>query len=133
MTEGGDRDKLGRGCVWKGHIDPCLHQNHIFALQTNDLLDPQFLAYMTASDVGRVYFDITAIKTTNLACTNSSKVLAFRFPLPKMVEQIELVAYVDEKCAQVDRLIAIKQAKIEKLNDYKKSLIYEYVTGKKEV
>lgn len=133
MTEGGDRDKLGRGCVWKGQIDPCLHQNHIFALQTNDLLDPQFLAYMTASDVGRVYFDITAIKTTNLACTNSSKVLAFRFPLPKMVEQIELVAYLDEKCAQIDRLIAIKQSKIEKLEQYKRSLIYEYVTGKKAV
>lgn len=133
MTEGGDRDKLGRGCVWKGQIDPCLHQNHIFALQTNDLLDPQFLAYMTASDVGRVYFDITAIKTTNLACTNSSKVLAFRFPLPKMDEQIQLVAYLDEKCAQIDRLIAIKQEKIKKLEQYKRSLIYEYVTGKREV
>lgn len=132
MTEGGDRDKLGRGCVWKGQIDPCLHQNHIFALQTNDLLDPQFLAYVTASDVGRVYFDITAIKTTNLACTNSSKVLAFRFPLPKMDEQIELAAYLDKKCAQIDRLVAIKQAKIEKLEQYKRSLIYEYVTGKKE-
>ena len=133
MTEGGDRDKLGRGCVWQGQIDPCLHQNHIFALQTNELLDPQFLAYMTASDVGRVYFDITAIKTTNLACTNSSKVLAFRFPLPKMPEQLELVAYLDKKCAQIDRLIAIKQEKIEKLEQYKRSLIYEYVTGKKEV
>ena len=133
MTEGGDRDKLGRGCVWKGQIDPCLHQNHIFALRTNELLDPQFLAYMTASDVGRVYFDITAIKTTNLACTNSSKVLAFRFPLPKMVEQVELVAYLDKKCARIDHLISIKQAKIEKLEQYKRSLIYEYVTGKQEV
>lgn len=133
MTEGGDRDKLGRGCVWQGQIEPCLHQNHIFALQPNDLLDSQFLAYMTASNVGRVYFDITAIKTTNLACTNSSKVLAFRFPLPGKGEQTELVAYLDKKCAQIDRLIAIKQAKIEKLEQYKRSLIYEYVTGKKEV
>ena len=32
MTEGGDRDKLGRGCVWDGRITPCLHQNHIFCL-----------------------------------------------------------------------------------------------------
>lgn len=133
MTEGGDRDKLGRGCVWQGQIEPCLHQNHIFALQPNDLLDSQFLAYMTASNVGRVYFDITAIKTTNLACTNSSKVLAFRFPLPGKGEQTELVDYLDKKCAQIDRLIAIKQAKIEKLEQYKRSLIYEYVTGKKEV
>lgn len=88
---------------------------------------------MTASNVGRVYFDITAIKTTNLACTNSSKVLAFRFPLPDKGEQTELVACLDKKCAQIDRLIAIKQAKIEKLEQYKRTLIYEYVTGKKEV
>lgn len=33
MTEGGDRDKLGRGCVWHGEIEPCLHQNHVFAVQ----------------------------------------------------------------------------------------------------
>ena len=44
-----------------------------------------------------------------------------------------MVAYLDEKCSKVDRLIAIKNAKIDKLNKYKKSLIYEYVTGKKEV
>lgn len=133
MTEGGDRDKLGRGCVWKGQINPCLHQNHIFALRTNHLLSSQFLAYMSASNVGRVYFDITAIKTTNLACTNSSKVLSFRFPLPGSSEQFEIVSYLETKCAQIDRLIAIKQEKITKLEQYKRALIYEYVTGKKEV
>ena len=133
MTEGGDRDKLGRGCVWEGQITPCLHQNHIFALRTNGLLKPQFLAYATASDVGRVYFDITATKTTNLASTNSSKVLAFNLPLPTIGEQQEIISYLDGKCLQIDRLIAIKQEKIRKLEQYKKSLIYEYVTGKKEV
>lgn len=133
MTEGGDRDKLGRGCVWQGQVDPCLHQNHIFALKTNDLLDPYFLSYVTASDIGRTYFDITATKTTNLACTNSSKVLAFRHPLPEIGEQQMIVSFLNEKCDQIDRLISIKQAKIEKLEQYKRSLIYEYVTGKKEV
>ena len=95
MTEGGDRDKLGRGCVWHGEIEPCLHQNHVFAVQTNEtILLPEFLEYLTASDVGRSYFDITAIKTTNLACTSSSKVLAFTIPLPPIEEQIEIVATV---------------------------------------
>ncbi len=41
--------------------------------------------------------------------------------------------YLDNKCSQIDSLISIKQQKIEKLKEYKKSLIYEYVTGKKEV
>lgn len=133
MTEGGDRDKLGRGCVWNGAVSKCLHQNHIFALKTSKSLNPFFLAYITASSVGRVYFDITAIKTTNLACTNSSKVLDFRFQLPPLDEQKGIVEFLDKKVAQIDALIAIKQAKIEKLTQYKKSLIYEYVTGKKEL
>ena len=51
---------------------------------------------------------------------------------PSYEEQEEIVAYLDDKCSQIDRLITIKQAKIDKLEQYKKSLIYEYVTGKKE-
>lgn len=50
-----------------------------------------------------------------------------------MKEQERLVAYLDKKCAEIDKLIAIKQQKIETLTEYKKSLIYEYVTGKKQV
>ena len=133
MTEGGDRDKLGRGCVWQGQVEPCLHQNHIFALRTNSLLDPEFLAYVTASKIGRVYFDITAIKTTNLACTNSSKVLAFKLPLPEVEDQKKMVDFLNHQTSKIDCLISTKQSKIEKLEQYKRSLIYEYVTGKKEV
>ena len=133
MTEGGDRDKLGRGCVWLGQVEPCLHQNHIFALRTNKLLNPYFLSYVTTSKIGRVYFDITAIKTTNLACTNSSKVLAFKLPLPSAGEQQQMVDYLDRQVDKIDKLISSKQSKIEKLEQYKRSLIYEYVTGKKEV
>lgn len=133
MTEGGDRDKLGRGCVWHGAIEPCLHQNHIFAVQTSkDTLLPEFLEYLTVSDVGRSYFDVTAIKTTNLACTSSSKVLAFTIPLPSVEEQAEIVEALNTKCAGIDALVAKKQQYLTEIENYKKSLIYEYVTGKKE-
>ena len=54
-------------------------------------------------------------------------------PVPTATEQAEIAKFLDEQCAKVDRLIEIKQSKIAKLNEYKKSLIYEYVTGKKEV
>jgi len=134
MTEGGDRDKLGRGCVWHGEIEPCLHQNHIFAVQTSkDTLLPEFLEYLTVSDVGRSYFDVTAIKTTNLACTSSSKVLAFTIPLPSVEEQAEIVEALNTKCAGIGALVAKKQQYLTEIENYKKSLIYEYVTGKKEV
>ena len=134
MTEGGDRDKLGRGCVWHGEIEPCLHQNHVFAVQTNEtILLPEFLEYLTASDVGRSYFDITAIKTTNLACTSSSKVLAFTIPLPPIEEQIEIVSFIKKRSLELNKLIMKKELLVQELESYKKSLIYEVVTGKREV
>ena len=58
---------------------------------------------------------------------------AIECPFPDMDEQVAIVDYLNEKCSHIDQLIAIKQAKIEKLEQYKRSLIYEYVTGKKEV
>ena len=55
-------------------------------------------------------------------------------PLPSsQTEQQQIADYLDNKCTEIDSLIAIKQQKIEELKDYKKSIIYEYVTGKKEV
>ena len=54
-------------------------------------------------------------------------------PEPSLSEQQQIASYLDTKCSEIDSLIAIKQAKIEELKEYKKSVIYEYVTGKKEV
>ena len=53
-------------------------------------------------------------------------------PVPPVDEQQDIMSVLSEKFAAVDKLIAIKKSKIEKLEQYKKSLIYEYVTGKKE-
>ena len=88
---------------------------------------------MTASDVGRSYFDVTAIKTTNLACTNSSKVLAFTIPLPSIEEQIEIVSFIKKRSLELNKLIMKKELLVQELESYKKSLIYEVVTGKREV
>ena len=65
--------------------------------------------------------------------TYSAEFTSISVPVPSDQEQKQIVEYLNEKCSQIDKLISIKQQKIEKLNQYKKSLIYEYVTGKKEV
>lgn len=54
-------------------------------------------------------------------------------PYPPLREQAEIAAYLNKKCDQIDVLIAEKQQQIATLDEYKKSLIFEYVTGKKEV
>ena len=54
-------------------------------------------------------------------------------PVPDIIEQSEIAAYLDKKCAEIDALIAKKEKFLTELDAYKKSLIYEYVTSKKEV
>lgn len=56
-----------------------------------------------------------------------------KLPLPSLDEQAEIINYLDEKCAEIDTLVEKKQQFLAEMANYKKSLIYEYVTGKKEV
>lgn len=53
--------------------------------------------------------------------------------IPTLYEQQKIADFLDRKCAKIDHLITLKQSKIEKLEQYKRSLIYEYVTGKREI
>lgn len=57
----------------------------------------------------------------------------FQIPVPTVAEQKEIADYLDKKCSEIDNIISDKRQQLETLEQYKKSLIYEYVTGKKEV
>ncbi len=134
MTEGGDLDKLGRGYLWNGEIQGCLHQNHIFAVRCfRHKLKPMFLAYVTAAKYGRDYFEATGKKTTNLACTNATKVGEFPIPLPVLPEQEAICSYLDEKLADVKRIVSGIETQIATLTAYRKSLIHECVTGQRRI
>lgn len=63
----------------------------------------------------------------------ATKIKNIYVPIVKLSEQQAIASYLDTKCSEIDSLIALKQQKIEELKEYKKSVIYEYVTGKKEV
>jgi type I restriction enzyme S subunit len=134
MTEGGDLDKLGRGYLWKGEIPECLHQNHIFAVRCFlHKLKPRFLAYVTAAKYGRDYFEATGKKTTNLACTNATKVGEFPIPLPRLTEQEAICAYLEKKLGEVKNIVTGIEAQIATLTAYRKSLIHECVTGQRRI
>ena len=64
---------------------------------------------------------------------SQEKINNFFVAMPPITEQQAIADYLDEKCGEIDKLIAIKQSKIDSLKEYKKSIIYEYVTGKREV
>lgn len=64
---------------------------------------------------------------------NKTQLRGLQVVLPPLEEQKRIVEFVDSKCSDIDHLIALKQQKIESLKDYKKSVIYEAVTGKTEI
>lgn len=70
---------------------------------------------------------------TTLPIINNSYLSRVAVLYPPLSEQQQIASYLDTKCSEIDSLIALKQQKIEELKEYKKSIIYEYVTGKKEV
>jgi len=81
-----------------------------------------FIDYINLSSAGSAQPNIS-----------SDGILNFHIPVPPLNEQQTIANYLDQKCSEIDELISIKQQKIEKLKDYKKSLIFECVTGKRKV
>ena len=134
MTEGGDIDKLGRGCVWQDEIPGCLHQNHIFAVRCKqNTLHPEFLVGLMASQHGRSYFQLTAKQTTNLASTNSNTLRTFPVPLPMLEEQLSILRAVSEKANGLGNAIGRIERDIDLLREYRTRLIADVVTGKLDV
>ena len=128
LTEGGDFDKLGRGSIWEGQIEPCLHQNHVFVVRphTNKLL-PYFLSQQTSSSYGKAYFLSVAKQTTNLASINSTQLREFPVLLPPLEQQrkiADILSTWDEAIETLERLIKAKEKR-------KRALMQGLLTGKK--
>ncbi|MEU8496709.1 restriction endonuclease subunit S [Streptomyces lavendulae] len=134
MTEGGDLDKLGRGTVWLGELPDCLHQNHVFALRPEpDRLDGDYLALMTRTLHGRCYFESTGSKTTNLASTNSSKIMSFPIPLPGVATQRALATEVQTVIDSSQSAKRLLERQLALLAERRQALITAAVTGQFDV
>lgn len=95
LTEGGDHDKLGRGALWEGQVENCIHQNHIFRVRVDRRrLTPVFFAQYLQTAFAKAYFLRCAKKTTNLATINMRQLRALPIPLPSIKEQECFVAEV---------------------------------------
>lgn len=108
--------------------------SHVGKITVDKKYNPRFVFYALSSDVGYRQFWSYAIQKTTRPELAIDEIKAVRVALPLTTqEQIEIVEYLDSKCAELDKLITAKTHLLEELEVYKKSVIYEYVTGKKEV
>jgi type I restriction enzyme S subunit len=134
MTEGGDPDKLGRGCVWDAPISPCLHQNHVFAVRPLAAqLRPHFLAVLLQSQYAKHYFLQTAKQTTNLASTNKTTIGRFPVLLPDIEEQDAILRRLESRLREAVLVQAGIHRELTLVREYRTRLIADVVTGKVDV
>lgn len=110
----------------------CICSTGFAVLTPNNMCDKNFLYYALFSNVFTSKVE-TYSNGISYPAINCGVLVSLSIILPSIEEQKQIADYLDEKCGKIDEVISIKQRKIEKLQEYKKSLIYEYVTGKKEV
>ncbi len=126
MNEGGDFDKLGRGTVWEGEIEPCIHQNHVFRVRTNkEILHPYYLAFWSESSYGKKYFILSSKQSTNLASINSTQLKAYPIALPCLEEQQRIENRINAVNSRINSL----RKKSQKLDYQKSGLMHDLLTG----
>ena len=118
-----------------GFVDsdtPCVILSSVAMLRPADNTDGHYLMYLLASDFLQKQI-LVSMAGSAMPRTTLTKLTKYIGLLPPFREQKEIAAYLDVKCAEIDGLIAKKEQLVKELESYKKSLIYEVVTGKREV
>ena len=118
-----------------GFVDsdtPCVILSSVAMLRPADKTDGHYLMYLLASDFLQKQI-LVSMAGSAMPRTTLTKLTKYIGLLPPLYEQKEIANYLDAKCAEIDRLIAKKEQLVKELESYKKSLIYEVATGKREV
>ncbi len=132
MNEGGDFDKLGRGYVWCCEIEPCIHQNHVFAVRPF-LVSSDWLNLVTGTIYAQLYFITRSKQSTNLASISSTNVMELPVVILPETEQTSIAAFLNHETAKLDTLTAEAQRAIALLQERRTALISAAVTGKIDV
>lgn len=132
MNEGGDNDKLGRGAVWQCEIEPCIHQNHVFAIRPYSI-EPEWLDLVTRASYAKFHFFRVAKQSTNLASISSTNIKETPLVIPPEKERAEIMEYVKRKVDAFDNAEVKCSAQINLLKERRTALISAAVTGKIDV
>ena len=123
---------VGKTFLYKEDYAACFAGYLIKARCNKNELLPNFVFYYTLSNVYQNWKNSIFIQST-IQNIGADKYSVMPIIVPPLPEQQSIADYLDQKCSEIDELISIKQQKIEKLKNYKKSLIFECVTGKRKV
>lgn len=124
---------VGQIALVPKELNKSLLNQNVVKIVPNDDVYYLYLFYFLSTHSFRKYLDLIAHGTANQASLTLKDMLEYMITLPTISKQKEIADYLDKKCSSIDKLISYKEKVIKKLTEYKKSLIYECVTGKREV
>lgn len=102
-------------------------------MRVNEKINNRFLNYSISTKEFKQMVSLNIDYAGTQGNLNVKDLKEAKIPVPPIETQIDIVNYLDKKCIKIDKLSSIKEQQINQLEEYKKSLIYEYVTGKKRV
>jgi len=130
-TEGGDKDKLGRGTVWRNQIENCIHQNHIFrARPISRNTVSEFVPYYSQTKSAKDYFYSNAKQTVNLASINLTVLSRLPFPYCSPQEQSQIVQEIETRLSVCDNIESTIRESLEKAEALRQSILKKAFEGK---
>lgn len=129
-TEGGDRDKLGRGTVWRGEIRDCVHQNHIFKARVDQSKAiPEYVAFWSMSMPARNYFYQKGKQSVNLASINKTVLSALSLPLPALEKQREIINHIESRLSVCDSIEQTVDTALQQAEAMRQSILKQAFEG----
>ena len=130
-TEGGDRDKLGRGTVWRDEIPDCVHQNHVFKARIDqERAVPEYVAYWSMSTQARNYFYQKGKQSVNLASINKTVLSALTIPLPIIEIQKEIINHIESRLSVCDSIEQTVDAALQQAEAMRQSILKDAFEGR---
>ena len=123
---------VGKTFIYYQSYGRSAYAGYLIKASLNNKVSPKFVYYYTCSSLYEIWKNSIFIQST-IQNIGADRYANLPVPVPKTLqEQEEIADYLDAKCAEIDGLIAKKEQLVKELESYKKSLIYEVVTGKRE-
>lgn len=124
---------VGKTFIYKSEYARAGFAGYLIRAKLNkSIINPQFFFYFTNSSFYEIWKNGIFIQST-IQNIGADKYSELQVPVPPLTSQLSLITFLDQKCSEIDALITKKEQLVVELESYKKSLIYEVVTGKRSV
>lgn len=129
----GSKSLVGKCAIFEAISEIVAYNDHIIRVKLSNQCYNRFFLWYLYSCCGKAEIDLHTSTAAGQYTISGDGLRDITLVFPPIDEQKEIADYLDAKCAEIDKLIAKKEQLVKELESYKKSLIYEVVTGKREV